>query len=152
MDGTSRLLSGDDARAKQGRTALFDAVTLALTRPGRPGHRRVILVVSDGRDTASVINEDVRLGIADRSDAVVYLVAIGGRTPMRPQPVRWVDGYHTHISELMSRTGGRMFLVDPGQDATQALREALDDLRSRYLLMYVLKTYRPQAGTRSTYG
>jgi VWFA-related protein len=125
------------ARSRRGRTALLDAMSIALMRPTIPAIRRVILVVTDGRDSASVIDQRLQLEIADRSGGTLYVVAIGGRTPSETQWLKWLDGYQRLLELLTERTGGRLFTVDPGQDFAAALRDPLEELRSRYTLTYV---------------
>jgi hypothetical protein len=127
----------------QRRTAFLDAVTTALMQPSEPTRRRVIVAVGDTRDTVSVVSADLRLAVADRSDAVLYIVAVGGRekkfavrsAPMTSGPV-WNDGYDTAIVELAARTGGELIRVPAGEEFGRSLSQVIDRQRLRYLVSY----------------
>jgi hypothetical protein len=125
----------EDAFRRRGRTALFDAIAMALMRPPVPDRRQTIVALSDGRDTASVIGEDLMRAVADRSDGTVYVVAIGGRVPSRFGGVPR-DGYEALIQDVTRWTGGRVFSIAPGDDFSDSLEDLLEELRSRYTLAF----------------
>jgi VWFA-related protein len=130
----------EDALTRRGRTALFDAIAMTLMRPPASGRRRAVIVLSDGHDTASVMGEGLLRAVADRSDGTAYLVAIGGRVPWtnagRPPGPAWNDGYENLIHDIAERTGGRVLSIAPGDDFSDRLEELLEELRSRYTLVF----------------
>jgi len=126
----------DSLIARQGRTALLDVIAEAFMMPAAIDTRRVILVVSDGRDSSSVLDDRTLLTIADRSDATLFLIAVGGRT-FGPSPDIWIDGYEGLLDFLTTRSGGRMLKIRPGAQVTEFMQRLLGELRTQYALAYV---------------
>jgi VWFA-related protein len=108
-----------------GETAVIDgsyaAVMLADTDVGRD----LVIVFSDGVDTASWLPGDRVLDAARRSDVVVYGVSV--RSTQRPDFLR----------ELSRLTGGSLLEVDSTRDLGPAFVRLLEEFRQRYLLNYV---------------
>jgi VWFA-related protein len=105
-----------------GDTALYDAAHAAMllgtTAPGRP----IVILFSDGDDSASFLGERDVLETAQRTGAVVCVVMIGG------------DG--TLLRELASVTGG-VFVKETSHDRVAArFTEMLDSFRRRYLVSF----------------
>ena len=80
-------LTGDIARIRQaladvdpsGQTSLVDGTYGAIALAGSDVGRSLLIVFSDGVDTASFLSPDVVLQSARRSDVVVYGVAMRSR-------------------------------------------------------------------------
>lgn len=148
-----------DARAA-GSTALFDAVVAGLLGNDNPGRRSLVLVYSDGVDTASWLQADDALDIAARSEAVVYAIAAASRSSpwsrrlpganLQTGPYRGdfppltsraqimgasAPGHLQFLQDLAERSGGRLLLADAG-DLERAFREIADEFRQRYVLSY----------------
>jgi VWFA-related protein len=145
-----------------GRTALQDAVMLSLMQPTPPDRRRAIVVLTDGVDSSSVTEYGIRREILDRSDTVVYVIACGSRDfrtrPQEGSPNEdrilavtatggaWTvpyGGYDWILEDVAERTGGRFSTSQSSGDFAQSLRDALDELRSRYVV-----TFRPSGVDR----
>lgn len=135
-----------DARPDR-RTAIFDATLAAVRRfdslPSRDLERRIVVLVSDGLDTAStipptaVVNEAVSRGVA------IYVLHLSLYTPRdgRLAPRKPSPGFR----DLATRTGGNYHLVgdartalDPRQayDFTPVFQDIAADLRSQYVIGY----------------
>jgi Ca-activated chloride channel homolog len=123
-----------------GITALYDAtyVALRLRQPG--AERGVLLVLTDGYDNISWLSPDQVVSSAERSDFVIYGVAVSGapeilnsrRTGNR-EPSDTPQ--YRYLRRLAATTGGRVF------DATwpelgEAFASVLREIRARYLLSY----------------
>ena len=93
--------------------ALFSSLTLAPHLPGRP----VVVVFSDGEDTASWLGPASALRAARESDTLVF--AVGAGAPL--------------LCGLTALTGGRC-LADDGRGLQAAFERVLHELRTRYLL------------------
>lgn len=138
-----------------GQTALFDAVLAALMEPPSAGRRRVIVVLTDGIDTASAVDSHVRAEVMDRSDAAVYLVTCASRDlhwrpegrddgnfPVQPFSSRSNElqvpfgGYDWILNDTAERTGGQLIKSSTSGDFARALIAVTDDLHSRYTLMF----------------
>jgi Ca-activated chloride channel homolog len=72
------LVQSIPALQAAGATALFDAAFTALSiRDPEAGRRSLVLLFSDGEDTSSWLPARAPLEKADRTDSVVYTVALG---------------------------------------------------------------------------
>jgi VWFA-related protein len=117
---------GLDTARGGGRTALHDAVYLALRLP-EPGPRRVAVVVfSDGIDNMSWLSARDVVGTASRSDAVVY--AVDARGPGDPR-----DPF---LDEVTRATGGQAWTASRVEELRDRFLDVLEDIRARYLLAY----------------
>ena len=144
--------------AVSGRTALFDAIVVALIQPTPPDRRHVIVALTDGLDSASAIHRSIAAEVLDRADGILYIVACGSREKgfgARPKarddanfPVapssgngneNWAypfGGYDWILEDLTDRTGGRFYASNTEGDFVQALNDALAEFRARYVLIY----------------
>ena len=109
-----------------GRTALYDAVFTGLTLGAGESGRWLVLVFSDGADTASWLAGDRVLAEAGRSSLVVYGVTAEGRArDARP----WLDG-------ITAATGGRVTDAAGSEDIGRVFVDLLNEYRSRYVLAF----------------
>jgi VWFA-related protein len=112
-----------DGMRASGETAIMDGLYAALmTTQSEPG-RSLVIVCTDGRDTASWLRPDDVLEAARRSSAVVYAVVVGGQ---RRSPLK----------DLTDATGGGLLEVDPSTDLSGAFGRILEGFRSRYVLTF----------------
>ena len=71
------VLDAIDGLRSDGSTSLVDAAfTAVLQRDPEPGRRNLVILFTDGEDTSSWLPDDRALEAAERSEAVVYSVAI----------------------------------------------------------------------------
>jgi Ca-activated chloride channel family protein len=128
-------------------TALFDSLASVVMKPVDPGWRRVVIVLTDGIDTASMLDYSLRATILDRTSAVVHLMSIvdsrlagalsGPSERVFEKPSRLGDErYAWVLRDAVDRTGGRFYDVLPGQDLVPTLRAAIEEFRTRYVLRY----------------
>ncbi len=116
-------------------TAIYDAVILAGEElEGREG-RKVIVVVSDGGDTASISKFNAANIAAQRAQAAVYPILV---TPITNDPGRNVGGENA-MQLLAERSGGRVLQPASYEKLSLAFDEILRDLRTQYLLAYYPK-------------
>jgi len=109
----------------EGNTAVLDGIYAALmTTQAEPG-RSLVVVCSDGRDTASWLDPDEVVESAKRSNAVVYAVAAG-------RARRWEA-----LKDVTDATGGHTIEIESSRDLAAQFRKILDDFRSRYILTFV---------------
>ena len=169
VGGVQRLLRADDTFAMyqfaerlervahedgssvvpRGQTALFDAILHALLE--RPSaRRRIIIVLTDGLDTASTVALEITRTVAERSDAVVHVVALSLQTAgWYFHTLSFVHGgggfyeFSTELRELATGTGGRFFTVDTPEEFLPALKELLEQARTRYYLRFTPATSTP---------
>jgi VWFA-related protein len=106
-----------------GETALVDGVFAGTTIGERDAGRSLLMVFSDGLDTASFLDPSRVLDLGRRSDVVVYPIVTKGAKP-------------EFLEELADLSGGRPFEVDRDQELSSTFKEILDEFRFRYLLTY----------------
>jgi Ca-activated chloride channel homolog len=133
-DGLGRMTRGD-------ATAMYDAIYLAsdrLQETKSDGGRRVIVMITDGEDTAHHGNYPSSLEEAQRAGAMIYALII---VPIHNDAGRNTGGEHALI-QMASDTGGKYFYVEDKRDLSPAFQHVSDDLRTQYTLGY----YAPQHG------
>ena len=114
-----------------GGTALYDALYDSLAQLGGVKGRRVVVVVTDGRDENARSNgpgslqtwDDV-LKKLELVDATVYAVGLGSN----------VD--RARLRELADRSGGVAFFPTDVSTLGTAYNKILDELRRRYVIGY----------------
>lgn len=132
-----------------GSTALYDALVLAaheLARMRRDAPaaqtRDVIIVLSDGEDTASLNGFEEVQPLLRRSGALVYGLSLRAGENGRPLGASWP------LLQLARDTGARAVSV-PSLDALDRLYEEIDlEVRRMYRVGYVSSNGRPDGGWR----
>jgi Ca-activated chloride channel family protein len=128
-------------------TPLWAAVNTALDSFPEGGGRRVILVLSDGKDTGPVKFGQPFITlpqVMDRAQAEAVMVyAIGMRSRAAPGQMRslvltpsalaadWPD---PGLFTLAQETGGGYFEIKPRDDLAEAFARTVDELHGQYLL------------------
>jgi VWFA-related protein len=129
-----------------GGTSLYDAAFAALTDDdAASGNRQLMLLFSDGHDTGSWLPRSAVIERARRSDAVVYTVALGGRSQssllFRRSGVELLEprvppsAVTPFLTELSNSTGGAS-LVASGDGLQRTFARVVGEFRTRYLLTY----------------
>jgi VWFA-related protein len=104
-----------------GATALRDAVHLALQLQPRDQTRPLLLVFTDGHDTASWLTEDAAIDSARRAGVVIHVVRVES------------DAF---LDKLTQISGGRSWSATSDRQLQDLFTKALDEMRARYLLTY----------------
>jgi len=113
-------------------TALYDAVFLGAQALETRQGRKVLVVITDGGDTASQINYQGALRAAQQAEAIVYSII---DVPIEASAGRDTGGEHALI-QLSEDTGGKYYYASSIQQLDQAFRAISDELRTQYLLAY----------------
>lgn len=140
-----RALAGASAA---GGTAVNDHLYYALKALESRQGRRVVVLLSDGRDIESVLEMDDVTWKAGRVQALVYWIR-----PRLPSDAglrfasawRDVEGHQRELQaleRLVTRSGGRVVDIAAIEEAGAALGEILDELREQYVLGYYPSTNR----------
>jgi Ca-activated chloride channel homolog len=106
-----------------GDTSLVDGTYAAVVIAESASGRGLVIVLSDGVDTASFLRPESVLETARRSDVVVYGVSV---SRLRRSFVR----------ELCAATGGRVLKIESTDEIRDAFLRVLEEFRHRYLLSY----------------
>ena len=121
-----------------GDTALYDAVALAVPTAQEGRHRKkVLLVISDGRDTHSVLRVRELHDIIVASDVLVYALGFE-KLAASPGPWRGTrDGVDPEsLRQITDASGGRTEMVRQPAQLTGAVDRLADELGRQYLLAY----------------
>jgi Ca-activated chloride channel family protein len=112
-------------------TALYDAILLGSQGLGRKDGRRVLVLVSDGGDTAKSTTYQEALESALRHEVMIYSII---DVPIEASAGRDLGGEHALIA-LSEQTGGKHFYANAG-GLDAAFAQVSDDLRTQYLIGY----------------
>jgi Ca-activated chloride channel family protein len=119
-------------------TALYDAIYMGSEKLGAKDGRKVLIIVSDGDDTAKNTTYEQALEAALRNEVMIYTII---DVPIEASAGRDLGGEHALIT-LAEQTGGKSFYEgDGGLD--KAFARVSDDLRTQYLLGYYPKNQEP---------
>ncbi len=109
-----------------GRTALWDALTVALNHLEGASSTPVVVLFTDGEDEISQVTLDQVVATATTSSATVYAVAPRDTLPDRAT--------RRGLQRLAETTGGELILLDDLAGLETAFEQVLSQLRSRYLI------------------
>lgn len=112
-----------DGVTPAGQTALVDGAFSGIVVGESEVGRSLLMVFSDGMDTASYMSPALVLDAARQSDVVAYAVTTAGRRP-------------EFIDNLAELTGGRVLEAKSDADLSATFRAVLDEFRYRYLVTY----------------
>jgi Ca-activated chloride channel homolog len=118
-----------------GRTALLDAICIALSELKHARHsRKAIVIMSDGGDNASRYKDRQVMRLVREADVQIYSIGI-----FSAMAYRWdaeeVSGPRL-LSELAVPTGGRLFEINRADELTAAAGKIGSALRNQYILGY----------------
>lgn len=111
-----------------GGTALHDALIASLHYFRATKGQRVLVLLSDGDDTASTAKFADALEYARRSGVSIYTIGLNigiGNVPVRKK-----------LSDLAEATGGRTFYADKASDLSGVYQQIEQEVRSRYLIAF----------------
>ena len=149
-DDVEKLSNAIRGLAAGGTTSLYDALYYAcqqkmlnLSDPNANGSaepylRRVLIVVSDGKDTNSGRSRDEALEMAEHSEAIIYAISTnnsGTNTAGSAAPNGYTSGDKI-LKYLAGETGGRVFFPFEASDLESNFKEIASELRSQYSLAY----------------
>ncbi len=129
-----------------GPTVLYNALYVALKQLRSQGspeapRRRAIVLLSDGEDTASVVDDDQVLEVARQADVGVYVIGL--------RPDRALDGQRLAFSQatyflttLTRDTGGEVYFPGSLSELDSVYGRVAEELRSQYTVGYVSRNNR----------
>lgn len=117
--------------AVKGGTSLYDALVESMTRLQAVDGRRVVVVMTDGRDEnaastgpGSARTWDDVLAVARASGVTVYAIGLGVR----------IDG--DRLQQLAALTGGEAYFTADVTELGRQYQRIVDELHRRYVLTY----------------
>jgi Ca-activated chloride channel family protein len=131
-------------------TPLWRALDEALAAFGAHGdERRVILVLSDGKDSGPVgfgqrfVSQMDVIERARDADVMVYAIGMRSRSTRRPPPGIGAEGLHTMMTadlpdpglgRVAEETGGGYTEIRFGENLSEAFAQVADELHSQYMI------------------
>lgn len=136
-----------------GSTALYNAVYIVLSQlakvkpeTGDAVRRQVIVVLSDGEDTSSLVTFEQLLDTAKRSQTAIYAVGLGLEEPSGLKATR--SDAEFGLRQLSQETGGRLFMPKRPTDLADVYTQIASELTSQYVIGYLSNSARADGGWR----
>jgi VWFA-related protein len=131
-----------------GGTALFDALYKTckdqmLTLQETSAVRRALILVSDGDDNYSRVQESDAIKMCQRADTIVYTIS----TNISPSKDKGDDV----LKAISDATGGQAFYPTKLEDVAIGFRNIEEELRSQYHLVYRPANLRMDGSFRTIY-
>jgi VWFA-related protein len=130
-DDRATALAALDLYRANGGTALYDTLAEGLLHLKQAGGRRVVVVMTDGRDEnnpgtgpGSVRHLDDVADLIQRTGAVVFGIGLG------------VNVDHEPLKKIAEWSGGRALFPADVSELPAQYRRVVDDLRRRYVVGY----------------
>src|SRR5580700_9246478 len=123
--GLRKAVAGDE-------TALYNALLLTLRDAAKVPGRKVVIVFSNGPDTASMVAPDDVRAVAEDEGIPIYVISTAevNKDPISSNVFR----------RLAQRTGGKAYWAKTWQKQVEAFESIREDLGNSYTV-----TYHPQA-------
>jgi len=119
----------------RGNTALYDAISVYLSRVADSAGRKVLLVYTDGEDSTSAIGLMDVLRLVRSSGVTVYPISYtGGALGIGTN--RYLSA-HSFLSQLADASGGQIFAPKASKDLASVYAKVLDELQNQYVLGFV---------------
>jgi len=135
-DDLEKLSAGLKKLDAGGGTAVYDAVYQAAEKKlaSEAGERRkLIILISDGYDTASAYSLEEATEMAQKHDVVIYAISINKITDAKGSEKS--DGDKA-IRSLVNETGGKAYYPTKLTELGLEFQKIEEELRSQYLLSY----------------
>jgi Ca-activated chloride channel family protein len=113
-------------------TALYDALYLGSRALDKRHGRKVMVVITDGGDTASKVDYHDAVRAAQEAEAIVYSIIV---VPVEANAGRDLGGEHALV-QISEDTGGKHYYASSLAQLDQAFKQISDELRTQYLLAY----------------
>jgi VWFA-related protein len=117
----------------RGETAMRDAVLRGIQylRSNAKRDKRVLVVITDGEDNASVASQQRLIEFAHQSNAIVYGVGLlGGERPESAARAK------QRLEELTNATGGRSWFPPDVSTIAAITPEIAHEIRNQYVVGY----------------
>jgi Ca-activated chloride channel family protein len=107
-------------------TALYDAIVYSLYNFLGVKGQRALIVLSDGRDTASKFSYDQAVEYARRAAVPIYIIGLGIRSA--EIDVRY------KLGKFATETGGATYYIERADELSRIYDDIQNELRSQYVL------------------
>jgi Ca-activated chloride channel family protein len=115
-----------------GYTALYDAIGLYLDGAAEQDGRKVMVLYTDGADTASRLTFDKLMKRLKASDVTVYAI---GALENQPPSAQFMQ--QAMLAEIAEATGGTAFFTERVKDLDRIYEQVIGEVRAQYTIGYV---------------
>lgn len=137
VDSVGTLQARLGASPPTGRTALFDAIYMAVDELRSARYqRRALLIISDGGDNISRYTRNEIKSVIEESDVLTYAIGIFDEEPIPLLKTIEERMGREWLSELTDASGGRTIAADHRQKIPEIAAVVSRELRSQYVLGY----------------
>jgi Ca-activated chloride channel homolog len=117
----------------RGGTAMRDALRMSIDHLKEKGKRdkKVILVVTDGNDNASMIGLEALVRLAQQDDILIYAIGI-----LSEEEKREAKKAQHALNLLVENTGGQVFYPKELSEVDRIAHQVAHDIRNQYTIAY----------------
>jgi Ca-activated chloride channel family protein len=117
----------------RGGTAMRDAIRMSIDHLHDKGKRdkKVILVVTDGNDNASVMALEPLIRLAQQDDVLIYAIGI-----LSDEEKREAKKAEHALDALVTNTGGQVFFPKDVSEVDKLAHQVARDIRNQYTIAY----------------
>jgi Ca-activated chloride channel family protein len=117
-----------------GDTALYDAISVYLSRVQDSSGRKVVVLFTDGEDTRSALGLGETLQLIRSSGVIIYPIAFtAGFAPGSTRALR----SKSVLEQMAELTGGAVYTPRSSKDLSGIYTRILQELQAQYVLGYV---------------
>lgn len=129
----SKMEQGLTKIDSRGGTAMRDAISLSAEHLKQKAKRdkKVVLVVTDGNDNASVISLDSLIRKCEQDDVLIYAIGL-----LSDEDKREAKKAQRALQELTENTGGTVFYPKEVSEVDRIAHQVAHDLRNQYTIAY----------------
>jgi Ca-activated chloride channel family protein len=122
----------------RGGTAMRDAIRLSVEHlkgsdggPGAKRDKKVILVVTDGNDNASVVSLEALTRLAQQDDVLIYAIGL-----LTDEEKKEAKKARRALELLAESTGGQVFYPKDVSEVEKIAHQVAHDIRNQYTIAY----------------
>ncbi len=117
----------------RGGTAMRDALRMSIDYMKEKAKRdkKVILVITDGNDNASVMSLESLVRLAQQNDVLVYAIGI-----LSEEQKREANKAKRVLNLLVESTGGQVFYPKDSSEVENVANQVAHDIRNQYSVAY----------------
>ena len=116
-------------------TSLYDAIVFSLYNFASVKGQKALIVISDGKDTASKFSHDQAIEYARRAAVPIYGIGIGIKSTE-------IDT-RSKFARFATETGGNTYYIERASDLARIYKEIESELRAQYVIGFY-----PPAGAK----
>jgi len=117
-----------------GNTALYDAITVYVSRVADSAGRKILVLFTDGEDTTSSVSLQDLLALVRSSRVTIYPIAFTGSFALGSNRALSSRAFLQHLAEL---SGGQVFAPRTSKDLPGIYENILDELKAQYVIGFV---------------